>query len=96
MPSAPESLPPLPEQLTHAQAPGWLAAAERAVAQAGPADTLVLDAHALRSFDSSALAALLALRRAVLARGLRWRIEGLPQRLRTLASVYGVEALLPA
>ncbi|WP_425472734.1 STAS domain-containing protein [Tepidimonas sediminis] len=89
------ALPPLPAQLTHAQAPAWLTAAERAVAQAPAGATLTLDAAALRTFDSSALAALLAVRRAVVARGLAWRIEGLPPRLRTLAAVYGVQALLP-
>ena len=98
MASGPETaaLPPLPAELTHAQVPGWLAEAQRAVARATPGATLVLDARALQVFDSSALAALLALRRALLARGLAWRIEGLPARLRTLAGVYGVDGLLPA
>ncbi|MCX7741888.1 MAG: STAS domain-containing protein [Tepidimonas sp.] len=99
MVSAPEVervLPALPAELTHVQAPGWLQQAEQAVLAAPTGSTLVLDARALQVFDSSALAVLLALRRALLRRGLSWRIEGLPARLRTLAGVYGVDALLPA
>jgi phospholipid transport system transporter-binding protein len=96
MPSGPEAtLPALPAVLTHEQAPGWLADAERAL-QALPAGaTAVVSAAALQGFDSSALAVLLALRRGALRRGLGWRVEGMPQKLRTLAEVYGVAELLP-
>ena len=36
------------------------------------------------------------LRRRVLALGARWQVQGLPARLRDLAALYGVSALLPA
>jgi len=42
-----------------------------------------------------ALAVLLALRREAQAAGRAFGVQGLPPRLRELASVYGVEALLP-
>ena len=54
----------------------------------------VLDVSALMQFDSSALAVILACRRAVLARGAQLRITGLPARAQALAQVYGLSALL--
>ncbi len=54
----------------------------------------VLDASSLLQFDSSALAVILACRRAVLARGAQLRVTGLPQRAQALAQVYGLGALL--
>lgn len=54
----------------------------------------VLDASALAQFDSSALAVILACRRAVLARGAHLRIKGLPERAQALAKVYGLSDLL--
>jgi phospholipid transport system transporter-binding protein len=50
----------------------------------------VLDASALTHFDSTALAVLLACRRAVLALGGQLRVIGLPPRAQALAQVYGV------
>ena len=57
-------------------------------------DEAVLDASALTQFDSSALAVILACRRAVLARGAQLRIVGLPERAQSLAKVYGLSDLL--
>ncbi len=54
----------------------------------------VLDASALSQFDSSALAVILACRRAVLARGAHLQITGLPERAQALAKVYGLSELL--
>ena len=61
------------------------------VSQGGEA---VLDASALAQFDSSALAVILACRRAVLARGAQLRVTGLPARAQALAKVYGLSDLL--
>ncbi len=54
----------------------------------------VVDASALMQFDSSALAVLLACRRAVLAQGGQLYVQGLPDRAQALARVYGVTDLL--
>jgi phospholipid transport system transporter-binding protein len=54
----------------------------------------VLDASALSQFDSSALAVILACRRAVLAQGAQLQITGLPARAQALAKVYGLSELL--
>mgnify|MGYP000281690418 CR=1 FL=1 len=63
-------------------------------ARVSEGDEAVLDASALAQFDSSALAVILACRRAVLARGAQLRIVGLPERAQSLAKVYGLSALL--
>jgi phospholipid transport system transporter-binding protein len=57
---------------------------------------VVADASALQSFDSSALAVLLECRREAQIQGKSFSVRGLPERLRNLAALYGVAALLPA
>ena len=84
----------LPEELTHDQAP----ACSRMLAQALRSDggaAAVVDASALRHFDSSVLAVLLECRRDALALGKTFAVAQLPPRLRELAGLYGVAALLP-
>jgi phospholipid transport system transporter-binding protein len=90
-------LPALPAQLTHAQATDYLTLCTAALgrAQAGMGSVAVLDASALQDFDSSVLAALLAVRRRVVAAGGELTVQGLPERLRNLAALYGVSELLP-
>ena len=58
--------------------------------------SVVVDASALARFDSSALAVLMELRRESLAQGKNLRIRALPERLRDLATVYGIAELLAA
>lgn len=85
----------LPAELTHAHA----AACARMLAQAVRAEAglqVVADAAPLLRFDSSALAVLLACRREVLQQQKDFAVKALPARLRDLATLYGVEALLPA
>ena len=85
----------LPATLIQAQAQsvadGLVASLLARLAQGGEA---VLDASALTQFDSSALAVVLACRRAVLAQGGQLRVTGLPERAQALAKVYGVSELL--
>lgn len=85
----------LPQTLTQVQATACLRALLQALrAQAG--QPVVVDASALTRFDSSALAVLLALRRATLALGQSFSIQALPIQLANLAALYGIETLLPA
>ena len=84
----------LPATLTHAQASACLRDLDRALAaEPGAA---VLDATALTSFDSSALAVLLELQRIGARAGMALAVQGLPARLLALATLYGVESLLGA
>jgi phospholipid transport system transporter-binding protein len=85
----------LPEQLTHEQAEACSRMLEQALRKL--ADPVVLvDASALKIFDSSALAVLLECRREALAAGKELAVSALPTRLRKLATLYGVAELLPA
>ena len=84
----------LPPVLTLASAPGFLQTLIQSVL-AEPAEA-VIDASGLTDFDSSALAVLLECRRQALAAGKSFSVRGLPARLRQLAGLYGVAALIPA
>lgn len=54
----------------------------------------VLDAAPLQHFDSSALALILGLRRHCQATGRTMQVQGLPERLKGLAKLYGVAELV--
>ncbi len=82
----------LPTELTHAQATDCLAQLIEPLAEQ-PSPVLV-DAAPLRHFDSSALAVLLALRRVCTGVGKPMVVQGLPDGLRDLAVLYGVEDFL--
>ncbi len=87
----------LPAVLTHVQAGTCLAMlleAARRKPKRKAAGCLVVDASALESFDSSALAVLLACRREALRQQRGFAVKGLPLRLRTLAVLYGTAPLL--
>jgi phospholipid transport system transporter-binding protein len=84
----------LPPELTHEVAAGFDLDLKRQV-QSQP-DAVVADASALQTFDSSALAVLLACRREALAAGKTFAVQGLPPRLRQLSKLYGVAELIPA
>lgn len=84
----------LPAELTHAQARAGLDLLRQgAAAESGP--EVLVDATALARFDSSALAVLLGLRRSCQQAGRTLAVRGMAPRLRTLAGLYGVSALLP-
>ncbi len=84
----------LPAVLTHAEAAGCCVMLARTLRADGEPQAVV-DAGALERFDSSALAVLLECRRDALALGKGFEVRGLPERLRSLASLYGVSELLP-
>lgn len=92
-----QPLPALPARLIHADADGFLAkcVAQLNGASLAPGAGLSIDASALTDFDSSVLALLLGVRRAVVSRGGALVVCGMPSRLRDLATLYGVSELLP-
>ena len=85
----------LPPRLTHEEAPACMRMLQEGIASHNGSSTVV-DASVLERFDSSALAVLLECRREATALGRGFSVKGLPARLRELASLYGVAALLPA
>ncbi|MEY4711183.1 MAG: hypothetical protein RIS88_633 [Pseudomonadota bacterium] len=84
----------LPEVLTHAEAAGCARMLSRGLRASGERRAVV-DVRALQHFDSSALSVLLDGRREALALGMTFCVTGMPTRLRALAALYGVDALLP-
>ena len=83
----------LPVELTHDQAKSCLAQLSAGVASEGV--SVVVNAKALERFDSSALAVLLELRRVSLRAGKAFVVQGSPKHLTDLATLYGIEGLLP-
>ena len=82
----------LPATVMHAQARACLRDVQ---AQMGTSQGAVqVDAQALETFDSSVLAVLLACRRQALAAGRAFEVHHMPERLQSLAHVYGVNGLL--
>ncbi|MBS0291285.1 MAG: STAS domain-containing protein [Proteobacteria bacterium] len=85
----------LPTELTHRQASVNLRMLLQAQKAMGGTQ-VVVDAGALATFDSSALAVLLECRRAALFEGKGFAVKALPPALASLAGLYGVQELLPA
>ena len=85
----------LPSALTQTQATNCLRTLLRGLKSVTDKD-VVLDASALTQFDSAALAVLLELRRETLALGKSFAMQGIPPGLGNLATLYGIEELLPA
>ena len=84
----------LPPELTHRQAAACLRMLMQGLLKHRGDPTVVVDAHALRVFDTSALAVLLECRREALALGKLFRVQGLPESLMGMAGVYGVDQLM--
>jgi phospholipid transport system transporter-binding protein len=80
----------LPAKLNIAEASAAVAALASAAAQGSGA--LVVDASALKTFDSAAIATLLELRRR--APGREFSVNGAPTAMVELATMYGVAELL--
>lgn len=80
------------ESITHENAAELLGAG---IAAIRAADT-DFDLSAVRQVDSSAVALLLAWQREAQARGTQVTFSGLPAALRSLATLYGVDPLIPA
>ncbi len=79
-----------PSALTHAEASDVLGAGLKALDEGVSA----IDLSGLQRFDSTAVAALLAWRRAAVARGISLQISGIPDGLDSLTRLYGVAHLL--
>jgi phospholipid transport system transporter-binding protein len=84
----------LPSDITHSNA--RTCAHMLAQALRSQSDAVIADASGLQKFDSSAIAVLLECRREAQIQGKSFSVRGLPERLRSLAALYGVAELLPA
>ncbi|MEO5771405.1 MAG: STAS domain-containing protein [Burkholderiaceae bacterium] len=94
----------LPETLTLAEAKAAVSSIEQALgdvrvdaadgADAAGTAPFVVDASALRSFDTSAIAVLIEARRLAQAAGRGLAVRGVPASMQALAEIYGVDGLL--
>lgn len=85
----------LPPELTHRQATACLRMLMQGL-RVHRQSAVVVDAHALAVFDTSALAVLLECRREALSERKTFAVQGLPPALASMAGLYGVADLLPA
>lgn len=83
----------LPRVITHNEAVDCAAMLSAGV-QSTQGSIVLVDAAALEKFDSSALAVLLQCKREANRAGKIFTISSIPQRLRDLASLYGIQAVL--
>ena len=83
----------LPEVLTLREANNTLGMLEQSM-RSDDATTLTVDASALRSFDSAAVAVLLECRRLARAWNKGFEVRGAPAKLTDLVHLYGVDSLL--
>jgi phospholipid transport system transporter-binding protein len=87
----------LPASLTHREAPDavqMLCQTLRRDTGAKPSAPVLVDASALRQFDSSALAVLLECRRVAEAAGTVIELRHAPPKLEQLARLYGLDEVL--
>lgn len=85
----------LPPELTHRQATACLRMLMQGL-RVHRDLAVVVDAHALTVFDTSALAVLLECRREALSEGKSFVVQGMPAALTGMAGLYGVDTLLAA
>ncbi len=83
----------LPEVLTMREANHTLGMLEQSM-RTDDATTLTVDASALRSFDTAAVAVLLECRRLARAWNKGFEVRGAPPKLSDLVRLYGVDSLL--
>lgn len=88
----------LPARLTRDEVRAWTSTIQSQLKSAkSDGGAVTIDASALKQFDSSALAALLAVRREAQKQGIGYAgITGVSATFRSLADVYGVEELFVA
>ncbi len=86
---------PLPEVVTLSVASGVLHTMSMALEEQTSTAAMV-DAQGLQTFDSSAVAVLLELRRTLAQNGRQLQVVNLPPKLKELVALYGVSELLPA
>ena len=85
----------LPQELTHRQAAACLRMLMQGLKKHREGD-VVVNASALKVFDTSALAVLLECRREAVSVGKAFSVQGLPAALGGMAGLYGVDMLIDA
>jgi phospholipid transport system transporter-binding protein len=80
----------LPAEISHNNVEAVLAQGIAVIDTLQAENNLTIDCQALTVFDSSALSALLSMRRHAQAKNVRIALQSIPEKLASLAQVYGV------
>lgn len=80
----------LPTEISHSNAEAVLAQGIAVIDTLQAENNLTIDCQALTVFDSSALSALLSMRRYAQAKRVHIELQSIPEKLASLAQVYGV------
>jgi phospholipid transport system transporter-binding protein len=86
----------LPLSVDHGNVEQVLVAAVSQLSSLPAQSTLVVDCQALSAFDSSALSALLAIKRRASEKSIQIQLQAIPDKLASLAKVYGLAELVLA
>lgn len=86
----------LPQSVDHGNVEQVLVAAVSQLSSLPAQSTLVVDCQALSAFDSSALSALLAIKRRASEKSIQIQLQAIPDKLASLAKVYGLAELVLA
>ena len=78
----------LPLVVSHENVEEILAAGGRVIEKMAAGDVLTIDCQLLKTFDSSALSAILSLKRVASKREVIIRLSAIPEKLASLAKVY--------
>lgn len=86
----------LPSSIDHSNVEQVLAAAVDKLSSLSSQETLLIDCQTLSIFDSSALSALLAIKRRASEKNIVVQLQAIPEKLASLAKVYGLAELVLA
>jgi len=86
----------LPQSIEHNNVEEVLTQVVKALLPLKAQETLVIDCQALTVFDSSALSALLAIKRRASEKAIQIEMQSVPEKLASLAKVYGLAEIVLA
>jgi phospholipid transport system transporter-binding protein len=86
----------LPSTIDHSNVEKVLVAAVGQLSSLSAGEALVIDCQSLATFDSSALSALLAIKRRASEKSIQVQLQAVPEKLASLAKVYGLAELVLA
>jgi phospholipid transport system transporter-binding protein len=85
-----------PDKIDHASVEGVLANALGLMKTLTPGSLMVIDCEDLQSFDSSALSMILSMKRQAQAQSVNIQLDAVPEKLASLATVYGLSDVVLA
>jgi phospholipid transport system transporter-binding protein len=85
-----------PDKIDHANVEGVLANALGLMKTLMPGSLMVIDCEDLQSFDSSALSMILSMKRQAQIQSVNIQLDTVPEKLASLATVYGLSDVVLA